>query len=200
MFMDATTGQLHARRSTIRWRAWLLGAAVFPGLLAAAVANANSLDDHVCTNTADEPTGLIATTPSSDFEVVGNVEDGIVRHLRTGLEWRRCPLGSTFSEGECDRRFSSVDWQDALQAAEAEGDGWRVPNVNEMVSIVEECTTTPAVNEVVFPATASQLWTSTTGLQFGAGFAVTVDFSSSGSDQQRDKTQRGTVMLVRNAR
>ncbi len=197
MFTKGRTIQLQTSHSGSSWRARLLGA-ILPGLLGAAAASAENLDDHVCTNIVDDPSDLTATTPSSDFEVVGNVEEGIVRHRRTGLEWRRCPLGSTFSDGACDARSSSLEWQDALQAAESEGDGWRVPNVNELVSIVEECTTTPAINEVVFPRTAAQFWTSTTGIEFGAGFAITFDFSSSGSDQQRNKTERGLSMLVRN--
>lgn len=191
------------QRTNVRWVPWLgFGLAVLlaPGTGVAQEATPALAADE-CTNAANVPSGLQPTTPSSDFVIVGAVNDGIVRHVPTGLEWRRCPLGSTFSDGACTG-IASVNWQTALQNAHEEGGGWRVPNVNELTSIVEECRGGPAVNRVVFPGigVASAVWTSTTHNDPGLGptFALTVDFSS-GHDMPRLKTNSTLVMLVRDS-
>lgn len=90
------------------------------------------------------------TTPSDDFSVV---DDGVVRHHRTGLEWQRCPLGTDWDEGSCVGEPEAVDWQQALEAAANEGDDWRLPSIAELRSIVERCRTNPVMNTAVFPET-----------------------------------------------
>ena len=190
MFVDARSGRLKPS-----WCARFLGA-LLPGLIAAGAANAAGLADHVCT------TAVPPTTPSSDFEVVGDVENGVVRHLSTGLEWRRCVLSSTFTDGEC-QGFGVFNWQGALQGAEAEGDGWRVPNFKELASIIEECSFQPAINTVVFPLSNATLWTSTTDNRFGTDRAKVIDIES-GLDSSNLKlgrnSDRRATLLVRNPR
>lgn len=158
-----------------------------------------SLAEGECTNTAGVDTNLTPSTPSADFQVVGDAGDGIVRHTKTGLEWRRCPLGRTFDAGACVGASSVTDWQGALEAASQLGDGWRVPNVNELASIVEECASGPAINQVVFPGTiADQYWTSTQDAEFGAEFGLLVNFST-GSDSGGAKIDNSPVMVVRDS-
>ena len=102
--------------------------------------------------------GTIETTPSSDFTLL---EGGtVVRHDTTGLEWRRCPEGMTWSGGSCTGTASTMTWQAALQHADGVS-GWRLPNVKELRSIVERCRINPAINQQVFPDTpSSDFWSS----------------------------------------
>ena len=96
---------------------------------------------------------LVETTPSSEFRVVG--DGSIVLHERTGLEWRRCSEGMSWNGSGCDGTADTHTWHDALQVAAAAGDGWRLPNIEELNSIVERCRIDPAINAQVFPGTLS---------------------------------------------
>jgi len=93
---------------------------------------------------------LLQTPPSSDFTAL---EGGtVVRHKPTGLEWRRCAEGMTWTGTGCSGLPGLYTWQGALLRADATS-GWRLPNVKELRSIVERCG--PAVNRQVFPDTPS---------------------------------------------
>ena len=115
-------------------------------------------------------TAMTASTPNSRFVIN---TDGTATDTRTQLTWQRCPLGYTFdNSGSGDRCVASgtttFSWQAALQAAASDTSAsfsdWRVPNVLELVSIVEYRCALPAINTSIFPdnTLASQpFWTST---------------------------------------
>jgi len=101
-----------------------------------------------------------ASTPSGDFTDHGN---GMVTHKRTGLMWQRCAVGQTWSAGTCTGNASGLLWSGALQAAVSARAGgysdWRLPNIKELQSIVEEKCVAPSINESIFPNTpASRFW------------------------------------------
>lgn len=107
------------------------------------------------------PAGYPLSTPSSDFADAGG---GTVRHLPTGLIWKRCAEGQDWNGSTCTGSAAGYNWQQAFQRAHAVNAGavgtwnagqtdWRVPNVNELKSIVESGCYGPAINTVEFPAT-----------------------------------------------
>jgi len=123
--------------------------------------------------TAGGPNAAIPeSTPTSAFVDNG---DGTVTHNLTGLTWAKCADGK--SGASCDVGFlQSVGWQNALArvvAANAANylghSDWRMPNIKELESIVENCGLNPAINKVVFPGVAqdlsSQYWSSTLDVQ-----------------------------------
>ena len=143
-----------------------------------------------------------ASTPSQDFEVM---ENGLVYHKTTGLEWQRCAVGQQWdaNQGGCVGTATTHTWQAALQLA-AETDGWRVPSINELLSIVENCRNSPSINTLMFQGTGStsRFWSSSPNVN-DARFAWFVNFStgstafstSAGSTQGKGSTQ--FVRLVR---
>lgn len=95
--------------------------------------------------------------------------DATVTDLSTGLMWQQCSLGQN-SETACDGEAINLNWQQALHAAAdlnvqgglAGHSDWRLPNVKELRSLVEEACYEPAINSERFPNTPSaQYWTST---------------------------------------
>lgn len=136
---------------------------------------------------------LVETTPSSDFT---SLEAGaVVRHELTGLEWRRCPEGMSWTGNGCGGDAVALSWEGALQHADAVS-GWRLPNINELRSIVEHCVTLPAINRQVFPDTPiSQFW-SGSPFAFLPGMAWIVDFSW-GRASNLSRGVAGPVRLVR---
>lgn len=151
------------------WTLMMLG--LFALLLAPTKSWALSQD--ACTNNA-----VLRTTPSSDFTVIG--DGSIVRHNTTRLEWQRCSLGQTWDGDTCTGLASGHNWQAALSHADAVGEDWRLPSINELRSIVEECRTSPAINRNVFPnAPSSHFWSASPYAGF-SGSAWLVNFSGGG--------------------
>jgi hypothetical protein len=97
------------------------------------------------------------TTPTTRF----SLEDDQVIDKRTGLIWQRCAVGQTWNAVRqgCDGESLEVNWKVALESAP---EGWRVPNVKELISIAEYTCTSPSINLTVFPDTSSgYFWSST---------------------------------------
>ena len=103
-----------------------------------------------------------ASTPSSDFTDHG---DGTVTHTKTGLMWKQCSEGLG-GIGCATGAASTHTWQAALQRAETLNAGagfagfndWRLPNIKELSSIVEEQCFAPAINATLFPNTPPSSW------------------------------------------
>jgi hypothetical protein len=115
---------------------------------------------------------ILANTREADFNIH---DDGTVTHRTTGLMWMRCSLGQKWDGKTCSGTAAAVTWADGLKAAAghefAGYRDWRLPNKNELESIVEESCFTPAINAIVFPGTPlAYFWSSSpyAGLSNGA--------------------------------
>lgn len=121
---------------------------------------------------------IIASTPSHDFTLHN---DGTVTHNSTSLMWMRCSLGQTWDGSTCTGATSTFTWQNALGAAQSHSfaghSDWRLPNKNELASIVERRCASPAINSMVFPNTPriSRFWSSSPSANYYAS-AWYVDF------------------------
>lgn len=90
---------------------------------------------------------------------------GMAKNTETGTTWYRCAAGMRFSNFRCKGEALNLSWDDATEYAkefsEKSGVEWRLPNNDEMKSIIESSCIGPAVNENVFPSTATNNhWTS----------------------------------------
>jgi hypothetical protein len=147
------------------------------------------------------------TTPQSRFSI--NAQAQTLTDLRTGLTWQRCPAGyvvdhratDTLTDDRCVK--NGVDlytWQEALQAAEtfniSSGEsGWRLPDIKELLSIVEYGCRSPAVNANLFPDTpVGEYWSSS--VPHNASGVFTIDFSS-GASYTNQFDEAAKVRLVR---
>jgi hypothetical protein len=138
-----------------------------------------------------------ATAPASRFSDNG---DGTVRDKATGLQWKRCSEGQTWSGGTCTGSPTTHTWQAALQLAEGasyagKGD-WRLPNIKALASIVEQACFYPAIDLAVFPGTPSDWFRSSSPYAFSADYAWFVDFGN-GNDDYNYRSNGGHVRLVR---
>jgi hypothetical protein len=92
-------------------------------------------------------------------------EDLIVRDAATSLMWQGCSAGQ--SGGDCTGFAKTLAWQDAVNYCEgltyAGYDDWRLPKINELISIVNYSAYNPAIDSNNFPATPvllTNFWTS----------------------------------------
>ena len=120
------------------------------------------------------------STAGEDMFTVSTSVPAKVYHTTSGLEWSRCVVGQTWNNG------NHTDW--------------RVPNLKELVSLVERACVEPAIELKVFPTTPSNsYWTSTPNTSADkTQEAWSVGFYN-GRIESRDKQQDFYVRMVRYA-
>ncbi|PKF62630.1 adhesin [Psychromonas sp. psych-6C06] len=127
-------------------------------------------------------------------------DTGTVLDTKTGLVWMRCSLGQTWQDGSCQGTLSSYNWQQALEEGEkhvfAAQSDWRLPNVDELKSIVEQQCANPAINSSIFPVTAPFKYWSSSPSSYDKYNAWYVNFSD-GSHKYNYKSFSKYVRLVR---
>lgn len=151
-----------------------------------------------CSNAAIEP----STDETVDFELRS---DGTLVDRSTGLMWMRCSIGQTWvtASNHCTGNSVHAGWEQMILINNFNSAGgfagkkdWRLPNINELRSIVEDCRSNPAINTLLFPQTPNtQYWTASSysGL---ATHAWTVDFAQ-GRDNYDLKSNSHAIRLVR---
>ncbi len=134
-----------------------------------------------------------ASTPTSLFTDHGN---GTVTDTQTGLMWAKCAQGLSGSECAAGSLIE-YDWQAALNLANsstlASHHDWRLPNINELSSIVEGQCFSPTINLSVFPNTPSSAFWSASPYAYGSDYAWSVYFH----DGHSDYDYRGNSLYVR---
>jgi len=158
--------------------AWLMWASI-SNVQAAQGVNANIANDW----------------PNSRYTVHNN---GTVTDMVTGLMWQQCSVGQTGAD--CSGGTASVhNWQAALALAgtdsTADYNNWRLPNKNELSSLVAYDRYNPSTNEVVFPNTAANYWSSSPDADYG-DYAWNVNFNY-GNDNDNNRYNYFRVRLVR---
>lgn len=137
--------------------------------------------------------GAPSNTPASRYAIDG----GTVYDTQTNLTWQRCSVGQHWSEdGGCVGSVQQLSWDDAQKQGV---DGWRVPTMSELQTLISSSCSFPAINENVFPGMESGAlwyWSSTPGplvVAWGVGFGR-------GDPDQGWRTNVVSVRLVRNGR
>ncbi len=137
------------------------------------------------------------TTPTSDFT---DHRDGTVTHQRTGLMWQRCAVGQVWIGSTCSGTTKNYTYAKAklLTTDFAGFSDWRLPNQNELLSIVEYGSDDPAINSDIFPNTVSRWFWSSSPYVNNSNYAWGVYFSYGAGSYS--KKYGGSVRLVRKDR
>ena len=147
-----------------------------------------------------KPDSILASTP--DSQLIDN-NDNTVTDLKTGLMWKKCLEG--VSGNLCDT--GSLDyftWQQALEqpgvvnaaSGFAGHTDWRLPNIRELISIVEEQCYNPAINLNRFPnAPSSSVWSGSPNAN-NTNNAWNVNFNN-GNSNNNNRNNDQYVRLVR---
>ena len=132
---------------------------------------------------------IAESTPDAQFQI-SNDE---VLDYRTNLIWKRCAVGKTWTGTTCTGTSDSLTWAQALAAGTT--GNWRLPNIKELLSIVEVSCGLPAINEAIFPNTSNEFfWTSSPYVNNNQAWSVSFE---DGNDQGGDKSGGAAVRLVR---
>ncbi len=127
--------------------------------------------------------------PPRDYEIV---EFGkIVRDHRSSLEWLRCAAGQ--SVPNCLNPPLDYSWDLSLQHCSSQG--WRLPNVNEILSLHDYRISGSGLDPNFFPNAPSgpsgEYWTSTTDINL-PNYSIFLD-----SNGSLDTKPKGNAMKVR---
>lgn len=135
------------------------------------------------------------TEIASRFEVHGDT----VYDKATDLTWMRCSQGQRWTDAAlCSGSVELFDWNTAMALHPEGGAAWRLPQRDELQSIVAHRCKRPAIEEAVFPATPSiQYWTSTDS---GPSYAWVVYFRTGMPTWNFLKTTPFAVRLVHEGR
>lgn len=125
----------------------------------------------------------------------------VVVQRPTRLSWMRCAIGQHWDGTSCSGSAELLDWQQALALANSADHGghddWRLPDRNELQSIIEAQCFSPAINNQVFPATPSlPFWSSSARAGTVPGQVWQVDFAS-GAVAPAERVSTAAVRLVR---
>jgi hypothetical protein len=118
--------------------------------------------------------------PTSDYVDHG---DGTVTHTPTGLMWKQCAEGQTWSGSSCSGTPNPYDSRSAklLKSTFAGKNDWRLPTVDELLSLVDYTKYAPAANATIFPwlfssTTISYLWSASIANAFDPSIVWAVSF------------------------
>jgi len=107
-------------------------------------------------------TGPVTAPATSRYRDNG---DGTVTDKQTALIWQKCSMGQN-NDASCTGMATMATWTGTLtycSGLSLAGRTWRLPNINELRSIVDYTTLSPAIDSTAFPATATWgYWSSTT--------------------------------------
>ena len=126
-----------------------------------------------------------------------------VRDLTLGIEWLRCSVGQRWSEDtqSCNGDIISLDFdlidQAISQANTQLGGNWRLPNEDELTTLICMDCGIPLIDTKFFPNTeAGSYWTSDSN-RLSARHQVSVNFRTGYSYARFLRSQSLAVRLVR---
>ena len=127
--------------------------------------------------------GSIATGWCGNFR---NNGDGTVTDVSTGLTWQQADVKRTWE--------AAINYCEELNHANRHG--WRLPDINELMTIVDMTTSNPTIHPIAFPGTKASLYWSALTFESNDGNALVVDFGN-GDIHSDEKINPNYVRCVR---
>lgn len=144
-----------------------------------------------------------ATCPTAPGRFAATGDEVLDRY--SGLVWKRCSQGQTWSGTDCTGTATTHTHEQAMIVAGQTIGGWRLPNIRELSSLSDfGCYSTAqvglaAIDRTAFPrAPRAFTWSTTPYTRVATGNAWGVSFDEGNADA-RSRTTAGYVRLVRSS-
>lgn len=131
--------------------------------------------------------------------------DDEVTDSYTGLVWRRCAAGQSWTGSACSGVVANRQWPEALAYLKSEikrtGQAWRLPNTKELSTTADRSKKGPAIDQSVFPNVSGRqwYWTSTPSAA-DPSYVWTMDFEGGYTQTYPGRGYDLGIRLVRNAK
>ena len=147
--------------------------------------------------------GVLAVLLVAGYAHAGKLTDngnGTITDSSTGLIWQKCSAGEN-NDSSCSGTAATYTWQQALDycnglSLAGYSSGWRLPNVKELITIVDVDLYDPAIDTTYFPQTQSWYYWSSTSFAMDPSQAWWPSFHD-GDVYQDKKTNEVYVRCVR---
>ena len=132
------------------------------------------------------------------FEISG----AEVTDLQTGLIWKRCSEGQSWSGSTCTGNAATYSHEQALAQAKTQNStgsasGWRLPHVKELSRLADRGCNLPTIDSTAFPGTPSTSYWSSSSYVSNTGLAWDVYFGNGDVGRNGGRYYYGAVRLVR---
>jgi len=133
-----------------------------------------------------------ATTPDPRYML----NNGEVYDSQKNLTWQRCSVGQTWSQDQCTGTVKTMSWNEAMKQKKG---GWRVPTLDELLTLVEAPCGISRANRTIFPnmSDLTPMYWSATAEEKELAWLVGVD---NGSKFNGYRTSMNGVRLVRSGK
>lgn len=114
---------------------------------------------------------------------------------QTGLQWQRCARGQAWDGASCEGVAERLPAGQVQALSRQLQNGWRVPTVKELASLVQPGPASPVIDTQAFPNTPDDsFWTSTVGPSLHEAYEV--DFAA-GTVANTSAGSRGVALYLR---
>ncbi|NOZ54438.1 MAG: DUF1566 domain-containing protein [Gammaproteobacteria bacterium] len=139
---------------------------------------------------------------TNDTSLRFDIEDDTIVDIDSGLTWMRCGIGQTWDGQTCAGEVTLLTWHEAneklkeMTVQNESNDGWRLPRVNELATIIDISCKDPRIDLTIFPNTPATYYWTNSRVPKGYGEAYVLSF---GSERVSSKAldSRYAVRLVR---
>lgn len=140
--------------------------------------------------------------PDSRYQIIVESNGSEILDRSTNLIWQRCSIGQIWNGTTCAGQPIGKNWVEALSAVKLLGNGYRLPNIKELNTLVETSCNDNSINEKFFPNTAKIYLSSSPAIDaIDEGLLNNriwfVDFSDGHSDRIIKSYSDGFVRAVR---
>ena len=155
-----------------------------------------SISAQTCSNL------IVKNAPDIRYKIVEGSDGAEVKDIKTGLIWQRCSMGQIWGADKCIGDPKAYTWSEALQRSHALGNGYRLPNIKELETLVEEGCSSPAINTQIFPTTSTNHYWSSSPKTSDNRYAWSINFDEGNINSDSiyyKNAKKFNVRAVRNA-
>lgn len=140
--------------------------------------------------------GLVFATPRFT-----HLSNSVIKDNATGLHWQKCAAGQSGNNCEIGSAEEKT-WAEAINYCKSLGGKWRLPEINELTTLIDYNKKEPAINTSFFPKTLcntinEHYWSNTEDSPGSTSFAVFFKHGSIETFSQSSSTG-GYVRCVSN--